>query len=151
MRLRHAAAVAAAALAGGCGAEEVRPVALSCTEDPEAVRAALDRAPETVTLSDGTTISGCFETAQSAADLQNVGVTLSAAAEDLEARALEGDADAALRLGYLVGAARKGAERTIAYSAELVRRLERSASVEDGGPQVAAALERGMAAGEARG
>jgi hypothetical protein len=141
----------AALLAFGCGEEDVPPIALSCTEPPASITAALRAAPDQVTLTDGATLSACVANAQDAAALQNVGVTFAGAAEDLEALALGGDAEAALQLGYLVGAARKGSQRTIAYSAELVRRLERSASVEAGGPQVAAALERGLAAGEQRG
>lgn len=151
-RLPLAAAVAVAAgIAAGCGSEEDPLVSTACTEAPATITRALQTAPEQVELADGTTLSGCFEAARDAAELQNVGVTMAGAAEDLEAKALDGDATAALQLGYLVGAARKGSVRTVAYSAELVRRLERSASVEDGGPAVAAALERGLEAGEQRG
>ena len=150
MRSRLAAVVAVVLLAG-CGEAEDLPVATSCTEEPATITAALRTAPEQVALEDGTSISACLANARDAAELQNVGVAFSRAAEDLEAKALKGDAAAAVQLGYLVGAARKGSVKTIAYSSELVRRLERSASVDDGGPEVAAALQRGLAAGEQRG
>jgi hypothetical protein len=137
----------AAGLAGGCGEEEVPPVAGSCTGAPAAVVTALAAAPGAVELPDGATISGCVESARQAAELQNVGVTFSSAAEDLEARAIDGDAAAAVQLGYLVGAATSGAETTGGVAAELVHRLERSAGF-DGTAAVDAALERGVAAGE---
>ena len=142
--------VLAAGLTGGCGEEEPPPVAGSCTGDPAEVVTALDAAPDAVELPGGTTISACVRNAESAAELQNVGVTLSAAAEELEARALGGDEDAALQLGYLVGAARSGAKTTSGVSAELVRRLERSAGF-DGVSTVDDALEEGLAAGEDHG
>ena len=54
-------------------------------------------------------------------------------------RPRRGDADAALRLGYLVGAARRGAQRTAGIHAELQRHIERSAAVLDGaGARIAA-------------
>jgi hypothetical protein len=142
--------VLAAGLVGGCGEDEVPPVAGSCTGDPAGVVSALGTAPAAVELPDGATISACVRNARSGAELQNVGVTLSAAAEDLEARAMDGDEAAALRLGYLVGAARRGAATTGGVAAELVRRLERSAGF-DGVSTVDDALEQGVAAGERRG
>ena len=140
----------ASGLVGACGEEEVPPVAGSCTGDPAAVISALGTAPDAVELPDGATISACVRNARSGAELQNVGVTLSGAAEDLEARAMEGDETAALQLGYLVGAARKGAATTGGVAAELVRRLERSAGF-DGVSTVDDALEQGVTAGEQRG
>jgi hypothetical protein len=139
-----------AALAAGCQEEDPPPVVGSCMGEPAEVVRALGAAPEAVELSDGATISDCLRTADSAADLQNVGVTLANAAEDLEALALEGDETAALQLGYLVGAARKGGEKTSSISAELVHRLERSAGF-DGVPAVDDALVQGLAAGEDHG
>ena len=138
-----------AALAAGCQ-EESEPVAFSCAEDPQAILRALDAAPGDVKLSDGATISSCLERADSTADLQNVGVALSTAAEELEAPALEGDAEAGLKLGYLVGAAQEGSKTNIGLASELLRRLERSIGFEVT-PEVDAAIERGLAAGRERG
>ena len=139
--------VLAALSAGACGEEEVPAVAGSCTGNPDEVVAALRPAPEAVELPDGSTISACVKHARSGAELQNVGVTLSSAAEDLEALAMEGDEAAAVQLGYLVGAARAGAATTGGVAAELVRRLERSAGFE-GVSTVDDALEQGVRAGE---
>jgi hypothetical protein len=67
-------------------------------------------------------------------------------ADGLAARIPSSDR-AAIRLGYLIGATRRGAERTNGIHAELVRRLEQSVGVD--GPPAArrAAFERGLAAG----
>lgn len=140
------AAVTLALLAAGCQDDGAPAIPFGCTDDaPEIVRA-LDAAPEAVRLSDGTSISTCLKDADSEADLQNVGVALSTAAEELEAATLDGDADAGLKLGYLVGAAQAGAKRNIGLSAELLRRLERSIGY-DAEPDVDAAIERGLEAG----
>ena len=150
-RGRLALLAVAAALAAGCQ-EETSPAPLSCTGEPDTILAALDGAPGEVRLTDGATLSGCVRLARTDADLQNVGVTFSNAAEDLEVDALKGDEQAALRLGYLVGAARKGAETSSGVGAELVRRLERSAALDGAtSPDAAASLQRGLEAGEARG
>jgi hypothetical protein len=148
--MRSRLALLCAVALAGCGEEEVPPVASSCTGEPGAIVTALERAPEAVELPDGARISDCLRNARTDAELQNVGVTLAGAAEDLEERALEGDEDAALRLGYLVGAARTGASRTSGVGAELVTRLERSAGI-DGVSTVDDALVQGIEAGEQRG
>jgi hypothetical protein len=141
-----------AALAGGCQDDGAPALSLSCTDEPAGVVRALERAPGAVALSDGTALSACLRDADSDAEMQNVGATFSRAAEDLELLGMRGDQDAALRLGYLVGASRRGAERNSAIATELVRRLERSAAAVDGSSRGAgAAVQRGLAAGEARG
>jgi hypothetical protein len=143
------AAVPAAAL--GCGSDDPLPVAASCTGEPATIVRALDAAPGAVTLGDGARLSACIDRARSDADLQNVGVAFSRAAEDLEAPALAGDERAALELGYLVGAARRGAARSSGIAAELVHRLERSADLA-GAPRGALdAVQRGLEAGARRG
>lgn len=151
MPRRRLAVLFAAAALGGCQ-EEDAPVATSCSAEPATIVRALQAAPGAVTLSDGASISGCLRDARTDADLQNIGVALSSAAEDLEEPAMSGDTRAALQLGYLVGAARKGAATSIGVTAELVRRLERSAALDDRvPPAVVAAVTRGIAAGGARG
>jgi hypothetical protein len=142
--------VVIAVLLGACGDTEPPPVPASCTGDAVVVVRALERVPAAVELPDGAQISDCLRHAHSDAELQNVGVTLAATAEALEARALDGDAEAALQLGYLIGAVRVGAKSTSGVGAELVRRLERSAGF-DGVSAVDDALEQGLAAGEQRG
>ena len=147
-RLAALLAIGTLALAG-CSTEETPPVPFDCTTDRAAVARALEQAPGEVRLPDGTLLSECVRNAESDAELQTVGLALTRLAEDLEAEA-PGDPDAALRLGYLVGAARRGAPSASSLQAELVYRLERSAaSIEE--PAAARALAEGMRAGEERG
>ncbi|HWT92568.1 MAG TPA: hypothetical protein VN238_06200 [Solirubrobacteraceae bacterium] len=154
MRLLPLAVTAAAALAlAGCGDDDPPPVPLSCIGDREPVVRALAAAPGRVTLAGGITISECLRRATSPADLQEVGITLTNAGEDLELLALRGDAEAALQLGYLAGAAREGAKTTSGLGEELVWRLEASAGAAASSEiaPVVAAVNRGTKAGAARG
>jgi hypothetical protein len=137
--------------ATACGADEP-PLAAACTQSSGAIERALERAPVTVRLGDGTALSDCFTNARTDAALQSFGVVAVGAAEHLGARAQHGDAHSAVQLGYLVGAARRGARRSAGIQAELARRVERAATfVEEGGTAASAALARGMRAGEAGG
>jgi hypothetical protein len=156
MPLRRLAALIALALAlaaAGCGGSDPAPVDAACMASPDAIERALARAPGPVALPSGTRLSECVAGARSDADLQNTGLVLTRAADDLADRAQRGDAAAAVGLGYLVGAARRGAARTNGIHAELARRLESAARVlaGGGGPGVAGALQRGLRAGEANG
>ena len=151
---RRAAALLACPLIAlaGCGGAAGEPLDPACTQSPAAIERALQRAPRPVTLAGGARLSECVARARSDSDLQNAGVTLTRAADHLAARAKRGDARAAVALGYLVGAARRGAARSAGIHAELQRRVERSAAyLEDGGPVVVDALRRGIRAGEATG
>ena len=145
------ATVLLCALAIGCS-DSTEPVVANqaCTAPADAVLAALERAPGAVALAGGTPLSECVAGARNPGDLQTVGATMTEAAEQLE-RTASRDPDAALRLGYLIGAARRGSQGQIGITDELVRRLERAADLSRGTPAAQAALERGIAAGEARG
>lgn len=101
---------------------------------------ALGKAPAPVTV-DGTPISRCFNRDASGDDIQIVGTMLLAAAQQLS------DQGRALQLGYLVGAARRGAERN-GLGDEIVRRLEAEADVAH---SARADYERGLRAGLAQG
>jgi hypothetical protein len=148
--VRVLALLAAASLAA-CGASS-DPLDEACVTSPGTIERALARAPDPVTLPSGTRLSQCVSNARSDADLQTAGAVLTRAADDLSARARTGDADAALRLGYLVGAARRGAKRTAGIHAELQRHIERAAAaLEDAGAHIAGALAHGLRAGEATG
>jgi hypothetical protein len=151
---RPTAALAALALvaAAGCGGGGRAPLDAACTSSPGAIERALRRAPAPVMVRPGMRLSDCVAGARSDAELQNAGVVLTGAAEHLAARAKAGDAQAGLALGYLVGAARRGAARTTGLQTQLARRMESAAAfVDEGGPAVAAALERGLRAGRATG
>lgn len=141
---------AAALLAAGCGGEADAPVSTLCTEGPGPIAQALRAAPGEARLGDGTPLSACIDGATTDAELQNVGVAMTNAAEDLELRAPT-DERAALELGYLVGAARRGAGSANAIQAELVRRLERSANLDGATSSSKRAVQEGLAAGEQRG
>ena len=148
--VRVLALLAAASLAA-CGATG-DPLDGACVSGAGAIERALVRAPGPVRLPSGTRLSQCVSNARSDADLQTAGAVLTRAADHLSAQARTGDADAALRLGYLVGAARRGAKRTAGIHAELQRRIERAAAVLEGtGTRIAAALADGQRAGEATG
>jgi|SRR4051812_27109253 len=150
-RLVAVLALAPIALAAGCGAED-RPLDGACTASARAIERALERAPAPVTLGTGTRLSDCVARARDDADLQNAGAVLSRAADDLSARARRGDARAAVGLGYLVGAARRGSAHTAGIHAELRRRVESAAAfLDEAGAGVVRALRRGVRAGEATG
>ena len=108
---------------------------------------ALRAAPGQVRLDDGTPLSTCLRRARSDADLQQVGRVFTAAADGLALQASRSDT-AALRLGYLIAAARRGARTSNGVAAELLRRLESAPGLD--GPPAAhrPAFDRGMVAGE---
>jgi hypothetical protein len=149
MRRAAACALVLAVSATACRSEAPQ-VPRPCLEGAERVEDALRAAPGAVTLSGGVPLSLCVERAREGAPLQNLGVILTGAADRLSDRAREGDEEAALRLGYLVGAARRGAEQTLVH-AELVRRLERAAALSGAPAPVGEAVQRGLRAGHERG
>lgn len=122
-------AIALAALLAwsGCGDPgDDTPVA--CLDGPGAYLGALDDAPGEVRLSGEVRIGDCLAENQAGGDLATVGATMVTVATKLnaEARANPGDA-ANLQLGYLLGAAQRGAEGTEGIHAELIRRLAAAA------------------------
>ncbi len=129
MRLLLPIAIALAAFPAwaGCGGPDGEtPVA--CLDGPGAYLSALGDAPGSVRLSGEVSISDCLAQNQTGGDLATVGTTMVTAATKLnaEARANPGD-DANLQLGYLLGAAERGAEGTEGIHAELIRRLSAAA------------------------
>ncbi len=135
---------AAALLALGCG-EDRRPLPTLCTVGERPITRALQRAPGPVVLADGTRLSQCMANARDAGDLQNFGVVVTRIADGLADRA-RNDPGAALRLGYLIGAAERGAAHSEGIHAELVRRLQVTARRLP--PEAQPPLERGRRAGE---
>jgi hypothetical protein len=133
----------------GCG-DHRGPVASTCTSGADTILASLRRAPGPASLPDGTLLSECVSHAISDAQLQNVGSSFIAAGDDLVRRAPTDDG-AAMQLGYLAGAAERGASQTEGIARELVDRLDRF--VGDGSlpPPRRAAFDRGRAAGRKRG
>jgi len=136
-------------LLAGCGTHR-GPVASACTTGSGAILAALHRAPGRVSLSDGTLLSDCVSHAVSDTDLQNVGSILIGAGDSLARRAPT-QPDAALQLGFLAGAAERGASGTGGVAAELVDRLDRFAGDANLPAAQMSAFRRGRAAGRTGG
>ncbi|HEX3609262.1 MAG TPA: hypothetical protein VHU14_06305 [Solirubrobacterales bacterium] len=139
----------------GCG-EPSDTTPIACREGTGAYLTALSKAPGPVMVRSETPIGECLVENQKAGDLATVGTAMVAAATRLnaEARAEPGD-DANLRLGYLLGAAERGAERTNGIHADLIRRLVAAArySPDDRPlpPAFLRAYREGFDAGRARG
>ncbi len=144
-----------ASLAGGCGSQDdSTPVA--CREGSGAYLAALDAAPGAVTLAGGTPISDCLAENQQGGDLAAVGTALVEAATKLNAVARDQPGGPAnLELGYLIGAAQRGADRTEGIHADLIRRLTVAARYAPGReplpPAFLLTYRRGYDAGHASG
>jgi len=148
-------ALALALIAAGCGQpSDTTPVA--CLEGEGTYLKALDAAPSEVKLRGETLISECLAENQKAGDLATVGTALVGAATKLNAEArAEPGGDANLQLGYLLGAAERGASQTDGIHAELIRRLTSAARYSpDNRPPSAAFLRvyrEGFGAGQAGG
>lgn len=147
--------IAALILLAGCGvSDDSTPVA--CLEGASPYLRALEEAPGEVRLAGATPISGCLAANQSGGDLAEVGATMVAAATELNAAARGAPGGAAnLRLGYLLGAAQRGAEDTEGIHDELIRRLTAAARYSPADrplpPAFRRAYRRGYEAGLARG
>jgi hypothetical protein len=140
------AGAAAALAAAGCGNDD-RPLPAACVTGVKPVAQALARAPAAVRLSGDTRLSTCVERARSEADIQTVGIVFTREADHLATELPTSDR-AALQLGYLIAAVRKGAAHTNGIHAELVRRIGQTAGI--GGPPAArrAAYDTGRKAAE---
>src|ERR1044072_581390 len=135
-------AILVALLAPGCGGtSDETPVA--CLDGPGAYTGALGDAPGEVLLSGEVPISDCLAENQKSGDQAAVGAVMLEAATTLNAEAREDPGGGAnLQLGYLLGAAQLGAERTNGIHADLVRRLAVAARYSPGGGALSPALLR---------
>jgi hypothetical protein len=124
-RGRLAAAVTATILAGsGCARDREGGIPAACSADAPAVERALTTAPRPVRLG-GVRLSACLGRSSAQGDLETVGSAWIGAASNLAALARrDPESGSATRLGYLIGAARRGAGRTQGIHTELLRRLE---------------------------
>jgi hypothetical protein len=143
-----ATALAVALPLSACSSDGEKGPPAACKEGPDAIRTALEHAPQRVEL-DGTPLSDCFARGADASDVQQVGAAYVMAASRLadEAR-LAPDGPDALRLGYLVGAARRGVSDTQGIHDELLRRIEQELT---GISTSTGSYRRGYEAGRARG
>jgi hypothetical protein len=124
MRARAVALMAClVAVVAGCGdKDDSTPVA--CLEGTVAYEKALADAPGEVLLDGETPISECLVRNQSTGDLTRVGEAMIAAATELNTGARqEPGGPANLQLGYLLGAAERGAEESEGIHTDLIRRL----------------------------
>jgi hypothetical protein len=146
---------AVALSATGCGGPS-DSTAVACLEGTGAYLEALGNAPGAVRMQGATPISDCLVENQKAGDLATVGSAMVAAATKLnaDARAEPGE-DANLQLGYLLGAAERGAHDTNGIHADLIRRLSAAARYSPDNrplpPAFLRAYREGFEAGEARG
>jgi len=143
-----AAALATAAalpVATGCGEEP--PLPSACVQaTPADVMRLLASAPARAALSDGTLLSQCVDHAEDDADLQTIGITFVEVSDRLAAAAASSPT-AAFQLGFLLGAAERGAGPTGGTQGELVQRLQQSIAFRAEAPRVRAEVLRGIAAG----
>lgn len=135
----------------GCGSQdESTPVA--CLEGPAVYEKALTAAPGEVLLGEETPISDCLVRNQQGGDLATVGEAMVAVATKLNAEArAEPGGDANVQLGYLLGAAQRGAERGEGIHADLVRRLTVAARYAPGKQPLPPAFYRAYRTGYAAG
>ncbi len=151
-----ACAAAAVALAGcGGGRDDDAQTPVACLEGSGAYVRALASAPGKVLVGE-TPIGSCLTENQSGGELATVGEAMIDAATELNAEAREDPgAQATLELGYLVGAAKRGAEETEGIHTDLIRRLVVAARFAPGAkplsPAFMATYEEGFDAGHAGG
>lgn len=155
MRAGVAVACLALVVFAGCGGTD-SSTPVTCLEGPAVYLAALKQAPGEVRLGGETAISECLAENQAGGDLATVGTAMLATTTKLNTEARERPGgDANLELGYLLGAAERGAESTEGIHAELIRRLTAAARYSpDNRPLPATFLEayrEGFDAGRARG
>jgi len=147
----------AACLLPACGEDESDQAApAACLGDAETYLTALEAAPGEVALEGETPIGACLVEGQGGGQLATVGESAVEAATKLNTEAIEDQSgDAAVRLGYLVGAFQEAASRTGGIHEDLIRRLDAAARFTPKGGSPGAEFERaygeGYAAGQAQG
>jgi len=139
----------------GCGSQD-GSTPVDCLEGAGAYEKALRDAPGEVLLGGETPISDCLASNQSGGDLARVGEAMVETATTLNAEAREADGgQPAVELGYLLGAAQRGAEDSEGIHADLVRRLTVAARFAPGreplSPQFLSAYREGFDAGRTGG
>lgn len=144
-----------AILIAGCGSQDDSTPA-ACLQGKEVYLAALADAPGAVKLAADTAISECLAENQQGGDLATVGEALVETATELNGEArTEPSSPAALQLGYLIGAAQRGADGTEGIHADLLRRLTVAARYAPGreplSPAFLSAYREGFDAGNSGG
>jgi len=119
----------------------------ACTNGA-AVAQALAHAPGTVLVGGSTKISTCVSRARTDGEIQTVGAVYTRLGDDL-ARRLPTDERAAMQLGFLIGAVRRGSSTTNGTHEELTRRIEQTTGLD--GPGDSRGFARGLEAGRRTG
>ena len=145
-----------AGLAAGCGSQNDDSTPVACLQGKEIYLAALGDAPGAVQLAGETPISECLAENQQGGELATVGEALVETATELNGEARDvPTSPAALRLGYLIGAAQRGADGSEGIHADLLRRLAVAARYAPGReplpPSFLAAYREGFDAGHSSG
>jgi hypothetical protein len=150
--------VGAALVLAGCGGSrsDAAQTPVACLEGPGAYLRALANAPGKVLVGGETPISDCLAENQSGGDLTTVGEAMITAATKLNSEAREDPGGkATLKLGYLIGAVERGAEKTEGIHTDLVRRMVVAARFAPGkeplSPAFLATYSEGFDAGRAGG
>ena len=119
-------------LLAACGAEE-EETPTACFAGADGYLQALRGAPGEVRI-DGTSISDCLVPSQPGGELAEVGSGMVAAATRLnEGARADPTGSQAFQLGYLIGAAQRGAEETAGIHTDLIRRLNSAARFDPAG------------------
>lgn len=135
---------------GACGGAGSPPPPACGAAASAALEQALASAPAAVRLAGGTAISVCVARARTLTQLERIGGLVTGAADRLAVRAVR-DPQAALELGYLIGATRRGAALTNGLASQLQTRVEAAGALRGAGAAPLAALHRGILAGQASG
>jgi hypothetical protein len=148
-RVAPALVAAAIGLVAGCGSGQDDQAPAVCVVGNGSYLKALEKAPAPVLLGSTTPISDCLVPQQNGGQLASIGQEMIVAATKLngEARRDPGG-PASVELGYLIGAASKGAD---SIHTDLIRRLNSSAHFSETGGALPASLERGFGRGYAAG
>lgn len=132
-------------LLAGCSQERAA-IPDGCFGSPASLRSTLLADPP-IALDDGTRISGCVSAARSEGELQSLGLLYVRVADVLSTQA-PSDPEAAFALGYLAGAVARGAAASSgSIAAQLTRRIDQVATLENGPAAASAAVARGRRAG----
>lgn len=109
---------------GGCARERDAALPAACQGGASALREALRAAPDPVRI-EGVAPSRCLDERSEGGEVQQIGAAyIETAAQLAEPAAADPAGPEAVQLGYLVGAARRGAAASQGVHYELVRRLE---------------------------
>ena len=146
-----ALAAALAVLAAGCSKSENESAPDACLEGPSAYLDALRAAPAEVRLDGEAPISDCLPPGQEGGELADVGSAMIIAATRLNEEARENrGGQAAIELGYLLGAANRAAEDSGGIHRDLILRLGAAATFSPSG-KPAPGFERSLARGREAG